>query len=216
MKQLLSSSDSRSAHNTRSPLTATNVSTVATVDDTIATLSIPREVKSELALTPWYHSSVNGRRAMQILEPFANGSFLMRDSYDGRHLFAVTYKSQGRYGNIRIQQARDASFSLNVNDPLQPRFTSPVALLEHVVRVRQATPIVIENSFAVVYLEQPVGRIHEPDSLQAICRKSIRSRLNSDDGIGLLPLPNSLKVSLCRSGANETCRYGIVERKRNE
>lgn len=176
---------------------------------------LPTDLQVEVAQVPWYHNSINGRRAMRILEPFPDGSFLLRNSSDDHYLYTVTYKSLGQYGSIRIERDRDGLFTLNATDPLQPRFASPVALLEHVVRVQQPTPITIQGQHVVVYLQHPVGRVTRLLTLQELCKQSVSMNLPARTGIDTLPLPNNLKTSLQAWDEDQKYRYCLVETKSN-
>jgi suppressor of cytokine signaling 5 len=207
LKKRLRRSRSRSENTATTTPTATPAPTV----DDIA--SFQANLKVEIAKTPWYHESIDGREAKRILEGFPDGSFLLRNSAHSRDQFTVTYKAAGEFGSIRIDQDPNGLFTLDMTDPLQVRRPSPVALLEYIVHNQQALQLeLLQGSAAsVVYLQYPVVRVKRILSLQELCQQSIRSSLSGDYAIQSLPLPNSLKTAVQAQTDNEQYHFKLLE-----
>ena len=206
-------SRSRSGRTTKAPTSSASVPSTQEIvgDDATPGHRLPADLRAEAAKTPWYHDSINGREAKRILEPFPDGSFLLRNSEHDHHLFTVTYKAAGEYGSIRIDQDSDGLFTLNVTDPLQVRRSSPIALLEYVVRVQQATPLNIQDQVVVVFLQHPVARVKRILTLEELCKQSIRSSLPAGNAVDSLPLPSDLKVAVQAWNDHEQYHFRLLE-----
>ncbi|XP_041987541.1 suppressor of cytokine signaling 5-like [Aricia agestis] len=135
----------------------------------------------QLAKQGWYWGGITKTEAEELLAGQHDNVFLVRDSYDSRHILCVSFRCVGRTLHARLRHA-DGLFSLN-----NETFVPPNRISEHC-----ATVDVKSQLFEMpVKLARPLNRFAKLDSLQKICRFVIRQTVS--EGLwDKLPLPPNL------------------------
>ncbi|XP_050351812.1 suppressor of cytokine signaling 5-like [Nymphalis io] len=135
----------------------------------------------QLSKHGWYWGGITSSEAEELLAGQHDNVFLVRDSYDSRHILCVSFRCVGRTLHARLRHA-DGLFSLN-----NETFVPANRISEHC-----ATVDVKSNLFEMpVKLARPLNRFAKLDSLQKICRFVIRQTV-SEDLWNKLPLPSNL------------------------
>ncbi|CAF4909117.1 uncharacterized protein LOC125049234 [Pieris napi] len=135
----------------------------------------------QLSKHGWYWGGITSSEAEVLLAGQHDNVFLVRDSYDSRHILCVSFRCVGRTLHARLRHA-DGLFSLN-----NETFVPANRISEHC-----ATVDVKSNLFEMpVKLARPLNRFAKLDSLQKICRFVIRQTV-SEQLWDNLPLPPNL------------------------
>ncbi|CAH0729641.1 unnamed protein product, partial [Brenthis ino] len=135
----------------------------------------------QLSKHGWYWGGITSSEAEELLAGQHDNVFLVRDSYDSRHILCVSFRCVGRTLHARLRHA-DGLFSLN-----NETFVPANRISEHC-----ATVDVKSKLFEMpVKLARPLNRFARLDSLQKICRFVIRQTV-SEDLWNKLPLPPNL------------------------
>lgn len=131
----------------------------------------------------FYWGVMDRYEAEKYLENKPEGTFLLRDSAQEEFLFSVSFRRYGRSLHARIEQWRH-QFSFDSHDPGVFAADTVCGLIEH-----YKDPMCC--MFFEPMLTRPLNR-NFCFSLQHLCRAMI-CHSTTYDGIGVLPLPNSLK-----------------------
>lgn len=147
---------------------------------------------AKLKHQPWYWGPLTQEEAEEKLNGRADGSFLVRDSSDERHLLSLSFKSHGRSLHTRIEH-KNGMFSLNDSEG----HTSIVELIEQAVKEsRDGVYGYMRDSSGLqsypAQLKNWVSRFTRVRSLQHSCRFVIRAVYPVQD-IQRLPLPRKIK-----------------------
>ncbi|KPI91686.1 PREDICTED: suppressor of cytokine signaling 2-like [Papilio xuthus] len=135
----------------------------------------------QLSKHGWYWGGITSSEAEELLAGQHDNVFLVRDSYDSRHILCVSFRCVGRTLHARLRHA-NGLFSLN-----NETFVPANRISEHC-----ATVDVKSNLFEMpVKLARPLNRFARLDSLQMICRFVIRQTVNTNVW-QKLPLPPNL------------------------
>uniref|UniRef100_A0A8D0GVZ1 Suppressor of cytokine signaling 5 n=1 Tax=Sphenodon punctatus TaxID=8508 RepID=A0A8D0GVZ1_SPHPU len=140
----------------------------------------------QLTQLPCYWGVMDRYEAEALLEGKPEGTFLLRDSAQEDYLFSVSFRRYGRSLHARIEQWNH-NFSFDVHDPSVFHAPTVTGLLEH-----YKDPSVC--MFFEPLLSNPFNRTF-PFGLQHLCR-AVVTCCTSYDGIGLLPIPSTLKEYL--------------------
>ncbi|VVC90906.1 suppressor of cytokine signaling 6-like [Leptidea sinapis] len=139
------------------------------------------EIYCQLVKHGWYWGGITASEAEELLAGQHDNVFLVRDSYDSRHILCVSFRCVGRTLHARLRHA-DGLFSLN-----NETFVPASRISEHC-----ATVDVKSNLFEMpVKLARPLNRFAKLDSLQKICRFVIRQTV-AETLWSELPLPPNL------------------------
>lgn len=150
--------------------------------------SLAQELK-DLSDFSWYWGPMSSKEADQELEGQPDGSFLVRDSANSRHLLSVSFRSKGSCCHTRIQ-CRNKKFSLT-NDEGKD---SVIELLQQAMAKSKEGVLfysrrkVVQDVWYPVRLLYPVSRMTKVPSLQFLCRFVIRRNIRCDK-LNELPLP---------------------------
>lgn len=135
----------------------------------------------QLSKHGWYWGGITSSEAEELLAGQHDNVFLVRDSYDSRHILCVSFRCVGRTLHARLRHA-NGLFSLN-----NETFVPPNRISEHCAAVD-----VKSNLFEMpVKLARPLNRFAKLDSLQMICRFVIRQTVSTSVWSNL-PLPPNL------------------------
>jgi len=146
----------------------------------------------------WYWGPICGDAAEQVLQYEPDGSFLVRDSSDDRHIFSLTFKLNGTVRHVRIEHDQ-GNFSFGSFT----RFKSHtiVDFVENAVEHSRSGRYLfflnrrLPNGPMRVQLLHPVSRIKKVQSLQHMCRFVIL-KLVPRDHVDQLPVPKRIKEYL--------------------
>lgn len=150
------------------------------------------DILRRLKLCGWYWGELNSEKADRILQPMADGSFILRDSNDVCHLFTLSLKAHNMVISVRVQFSRGL-FRLDSSTQDCPSFFSVVDLVDYYLSDEHRyfyvdVPGVGE---VLVTLRHPI--LKETFSLQHLCRKVIVRHWKTPEDIDLLPLPLHMK-----------------------
>ncbi|KAL0822643.1 hypothetical protein ABMA28_004672 [Loxostege sticticalis] len=135
----------------------------------------------QLSKHGWYWGGITSSEAEELLAGQHDNVFLVRDSYDSRHILCVSFRCVGRTLHARLRHA-NGLFSLN-----NETFVPVNRISEHCAAVD-----VKSNLFEMpVKLARPLNRFARLDSLQMICRFVIRQTV-APNAWDKLPLPPNL------------------------
>ncbi|KAL4703299.1 hypothetical protein ACJJTC_015431 [Scirpophaga incertulas] len=135
----------------------------------------------QLSKHGWYWGGITSSEAEELLAGQHDNVFLVRDSYDSRHILCVSFRCVGRTLHARLRHA-NGLFSLN-----NETFVPVNRISEHCAAVD-----VKSNLFEMpVKLARPLNRFARLNSLQMICRFVIRQTVSAD-AWKKLPLPPDL------------------------
>lgn len=143
----------------------------------------------------WYWGPISGDAAEQVLQYEPDGSFLVRDSSDDRHIFSLTFKLNGTVRHVRIEHDQ-GNFSFGSFT----RFKSHtiVDFVENAVEHSRSGRYLfflnrrLPNGPMRVQLLHPVSRVKKVQSLQHMCRFVIL-KLVPRDHVDQLPVPKQIK-----------------------
>lgn len=146
----------------------------------------------------WYWGPICGDAAEQVLQYEPDGSFLVRDSSDDRHIFSLTFKLNGTVRHVRIEHDQ-GNFSFGSFT----RFKSHtiVDFVENAVEHSRSGRYLfflnrrLPNGPMRVQLLHPVSRVKKVQSLQHMCRFVIL-KLVPRDHVDQLPVPKRIKEYL--------------------
>lgn len=134
----------------------------------------------QLSKHGWYWGGITSSEAEELLAGQHDNVFLVRDSYDSRHILCVSFRCVGRTLHARLRHA-NGLFSLN-----NETFVPANRISEHCAAVD-----VKSNLFEMpVKLARPLNRFAKLDSLQMICRFVIRQTVAANVWSKLLLPPN--------------------------
>ncbi|XP_053606610.1 suppressor of cytokine signaling 4-like [Plodia interpunctella] len=137
----------------------------------------------QLSKHGWYWGGITSSEAEELLAGQHDNVFLVRDSFDSRHILCVSFRCVGRTLHARLRHA-NGLFSLN-----NETFVPANRISEHCAAVD-----VKSNLFEMevtVKLARPLNRFARLDSLQMICRFVIRQTVAANVW-NKLPLPPNL------------------------
>lgn len=135
----------------------------------------------QLSKHGWYWGGITSSEAEELLAGQHDNVFLVRDSFDSRHILCVSFRCVGRTLHARLRHA-NGLFSLN-----NETFVPANRISEHCAAVD-----VRSNLFEMpVKLARPLNRFARLDSLQMICRFVIRQTVSASVW-EKLPLPPNL------------------------
>ncbi|XP_030035020.1 suppressor of cytokine signaling 4 [Manduca sexta] len=144
----------------------------------------------QLSKHGWYWGGITSSEAEELLAGQHDNVFLVRDSYDSRHILCVSFRCVGRTLHARLRHA-NGLFSLN-----NETFVPVNRISEHCAAVD-----VKSNLFEMpVKLARPLNRFAKLDSLQMICRFVIRQTVSANVW-HMLPLPPNL-ISYIAGGSD--------------
>lgn len=158
------------------------------------------EDKYMLSTISWYWPELSGVPAERILYKEADGTFLVRKSSTPGYMFTVTYKIEGKVGNLRVQ-CRNGLFCLSFHDPLQPREPTLKGLIEKLYQLTTKESFICGlkrelngvTTSVPLKLERPLKR---NITLQDHCRKAIMRRMNDPQDVLQLDLTTNMKQFL--------------------
>ncbi|KAI5645470.1 SH2 domain-containing protein [Phthorimaea operculella] len=136
----------------------------------------------QLSKHGWYWGGITSSEAEELLAGQQDSVFLVRDSYDSRHILCVSFRCVGRTLHARLRHA-NGLFSLN-----NETFVPANRISEHCAAVDVKSNIFAEMP---VKLARPLNRFARLDSLQMICRFVIRQTVSANVW-DKLPLPPNL------------------------
>ncbi|XP_033101842.1 uncharacterized protein LOC117104972 [Anneissia japonica] len=148
----------------------------------------------------WYWGPMSWDDAESRLENTPDGSFLVRDSSDDRHILSLSFRAQGTTHHTRIEH-HNGKFSFWS----QPTSHGSASIVEFIEEAMQHSrngrylyflrPRLPGFPPAPVQLLYQISRFQKARSLQHMCRFVIRKHARLDH-IDLLPLPKRLKEYL--------------------
>ncbi|XP_022111846.1 uncharacterized protein LOC110991054 [Acanthaster planci] len=145
----------------------------------------------------WYWGPMSWDDAESRLENMPDGSFLVRDSSDDRHLLSLSFRAQGSTHHTRVEH-HNGKFSF-WSQPCSHGSASIVEFVEEAMRHSHSgrvlyflRPRMPGYPPAAVQLLYPISRFQKARSLQHMCRFVIRKHVRLDH-IDSLPLPRRLK-----------------------
>ncbi|KAG8436446.1 hypothetical protein GDO86_007514 [Hymenochirus boettgeri] len=137
-----------------------------------------------LQASGFYWGPLPTKEAHTMLEKEPIGTFLVRDSSQGNHLFSVSIKMESGPVSVRVLFIQGFFW-------LKDLFSDcPVKLLEIAVEKSQHTPLKCQNGLQLT-LTRPLRRTRIL-SLQQICRRCIISHYGRE-GLGTLHLQPALR-----------------------
>ncbi|KAM8931050.1 suppressor of cytokine signaling 1 [Pelodytes ibericus] len=137
-----------------------------------------------LQASGFYWGALPTSEAHAMLERETPGTFLVRDSSQGSHLFSVSIKMESGPVSVRVRFFRGCFW-------LRELFSEcPVKLLELAVERSRHTPLRCQNG-SVLVLSQPLRRTRAL-SLQQLCRKCIMNQFGRE-GLARLPIQPALR-----------------------
>lgn len=144
----------------------------------------------------FYWGAITGKEANAMLETEATGTFLIRDSSDNRHLFALSVKTESGTKNLRIQ-CDSASFYLQT-DPKNiqsiPHFDCVLKLVHYYMsqskgNTHSGTIYYIYSGGEKIPLELIKPLPCSLSTLQHLCRKTLNGHLDNSSRKEQLPHP---------------------------
>lgn len=144
----------------------------------------------------FYWNAINGKEANAMLATEAVGTFLIRDSSDTRHLFALSVKTAVGTKNLRIQ-CDSSSFYLQT-DPKNiqsvPHFNCVLKLVHYYMsqsigNTRSGSIYYIQSGGQKIPLELIKPLSCSLSTLQHLCRKTMNGHLDISSRIDQLPHP---------------------------
>ncbi|XP_058508482.1 suppressor of cytokine signaling 3a [Solea solea] len=144
----------------------------------------------------FYWGAITGKEANAMLASESNGSFLIRDSSDNRHLFTLSVKTASGTKNLRIQ-CDAASFHLQT-DPKSiqsvPHFDCVLKLVHYYMpqskaNARSGNMYYIYSGGEKIPLELIRPLSCSLSTLQHLCRKTVNGHLDISTKRDQLPHP---------------------------
>lgn len=144
----------------------------------------------------FYLGAITGKEANAMLAAEATGTFLIRDSSDNRHLFALSVKTPSGTKNLRIQC--DASSFYLQTDPKNlhsvPQFDCVLKLVSYYVAQskgsgRGGSAYYIYSGGEKIPLELVKPLACSLSTLQHLCRKTVNGFLDLSSKRDQLPHP---------------------------
>nr|XP_023685579.1 suppressor of cytokine signaling 3-like [Paramormyrops kingsleyae] len=146
----------------------------------------------------FYWGAISGKEANSLLSEEPVGTFLVRDSSDRRHFFALSIKTAFGPKNLRIQ-CDGNSFFLQA-DPrgssTAPHFNCVLKLVHHYMPAKVADGkggmcgvYFIHTGGEKIPLELLRPLSSSMSTLQHLCRKAVNGHLDMSDKRDLLPRP---------------------------
>lgn len=153
------------------------------------------DILRRLKLCGWYWGELSSDQADDILQPAADGSFILRDSTDACHLFTLSLKAHNMVISVRVQFSRGL-FKLDSSAHDCPSFSSVVDLVDYYLSDCHRFFYVEVPGFGevLVTLRHPI--LKETLSLQHLCCIAIVRHCRTPEEIYQLPLPSHLKRNL--------------------
>ncbi|XP_008327772.1 suppressor of cytokine signaling 3 [Cynoglossus semilaevis] len=144
----------------------------------------------------FYWGPITGKEANAMLANESNGTFLIRDSSDNRHLFTLSVKTASGTKNLRIQ-CDAASFHLQT-DPKSihsvPHFDCVLKLVQYYMpqnkgNTRSGNMYYIHSGGEKIPLELIKPLFCSLSTLQHLCRKTVNGHLDISSRRDQLPHP---------------------------
>ncbi|XP_056263064.1 suppressor of cytokine signaling 3a [Pseudoliparis swirei] len=144
----------------------------------------------------FYWAAITGKEANAMLAAEASGTFLVRDSSDNRHLFALSIKTASGTKNLRIQC--DASSFYLQTDPKNihsvPHFDCVLKLVhfympQSKVNTHSGNMYYIYSAGEKIPLELVKPLSCSLSTLQHLCRKTVNGHLDISTKRDQLPHP---------------------------
>ncbi|XP_048847185.1 suppressor of cytokine signaling 3-like [Brienomyrus brachyistius] len=146
----------------------------------------------------FYWGAISGKEANSLLSEEPVGTFLVRDSSDQRHFFALSIKTASGPKNLRIQFDGDTFFLQS--DPkgssMAPHFNCVLKLVHHYMPAKVAGGkggtcgiYFIHTGGEKIPLELLRPLSSSMSTLQHLCRKAVNGHLDMSDKRDLLPRP---------------------------
>lgn len=138
----------------------------------------------------FYWGAVTGKEANAMLAAEAPGTFLIRDSSDNRHLFALSVKTSSGTKNLRIQ-CDSASFYLQTdakNIPVIPHFDCVLKLVHYYMSQSKGNTLYyIYTGAEKIPLELAKPLSCSLSTLQHLCRKTVNGLVDVSSRRDQLP-----------------------------
>ena len=134
----------------------------------------------------WYWGPLTSREAEEKLDGQEDATFLVRDSYNERYLFSLSYRFRGRTSHMRIMHC-GGYYSLEATQSEARYFKSVIELIEKFVQDSREVDTIVPT----IKLLKPLPRPIKLHSLQHYCMMVIRQNIRYDL-IRQLPLPPRL------------------------
>lgn len=161
----------------------------------------------QLKMCGWYWGALSSADANRILKNGENGSFIMRDSSDACHLFALSLKANNIVISVRVAFSKGQFKLDSCRQEDCPSFGSVVDLIDYYLESDKHTfqVTVPELGEFPVTLKHPI--LKEVPTLQHLCRASVMQCCKTTEKISRLPLPHHLKNYLLEFAPEETRKH---------
>ncbi|OQV23542.1 putative Suppressor of cytokine signaling 6 [Hypsibius exemplaris] len=147
----------------------------------------------QLSHRGWYWGPISRSDAEAKLSDRPDGTFLVRNSLDPRHILSLSFRSLGQTLHARIEYNRGRfSFYPQLNEDTYP---SVVALVESAMEnasVSYSRSRDANSPTFPVRLQFPISRFAQVMTLQALCRFTVRLHIRYDHLEGMA-LPGTIR-----------------------
>lgn len=135
---------------------------------------------SRLEASGWYYGRLNWKEATNLLQSTPVGTFLIRDSSDPAHLFALSVQTECGPTSIRIHYS-DGQFKFDAEESFacrMPLFDCVVQLIDFYVKLsatdKRKCHVWLDETGRrdrTIFLDKPL--YHRVNSLQHLCRVTL-------------------------------------------
>lgn len=145
----------------------------------------------------FYWGSISGKEANHMLSTEPSGTFLLRDSSDNRHFFALSVKTDSGTKNLRVQ-CDNKSFFLQTDSKSSqsvPRFDCVLKLVHHYMPPSRSA-LAVGNSRSAYYIHSGGDKIPLEllralpctlSTLQHLCRRTVNGHVDVSNKREQLP-----------------------------